>query len=300
MKSWFLFSVLFLASIGVHADPMLDFIMKDSGLVAGQIGALPVQSSAVSDSKKGQEFVQMQLSHPVLGGIKFLLRGPDGFRASGKKYKLLIVAAGIRSGQETVRLLSAREDWIVAGFEYPESIGTISSDPAKIARFIRFSSAHLALMNLYLSQQTWVQKETMGIVGISLGGLFLPSALRLSQALGVFIPQAIFGYTGAHIGPVIRHHLPKEVPDFLRGPIADAVVNLTAVYDPRNHLPHFRGRSLVIRASAEEVFPQESWSVLENLLPQPKSIVIIPGPHIHEGQLLMIQQTEQAILNWLQ
>jgi len=180
MKSWILFSVFLFSSsiLQASSDPLLDFLLKDSGLVGSQVGALPVQSTSMPDPKSGQEFVQMQVSHPVLGAIKFLLRGPQGFRSSGKQFKLLIVAAGIRSGQETVRLLSAREDWIVAGFEYPESIGSISADPSKIARFIRFSSGHLALMNLYLSQQSWVQKEKMGIVGISLGGLFLPSALR--------------------------------------------------------------------------------------------------------------------------
>lgn len=276
------------------ADKTLAILLRDAGLTAVTIPLSRVQ--ALSALEKGYQTFRYEWQHPVMGPISASIRGPQGFHRSKNKYRLLVTAAGFNTHGRAVELLGDFPETVIAAFDYPENEESLSKDPARVSRFVRFSAGQLAFVLLQLSREEWVN-ETVAL-GVSLGGIVLPSALRMAQFYQAPVSRSVFAYSGAQIGPVVRRFIPADWPDFLKEPLVLTAVNLTSFYDPMKHLPHLKGKFLVIRATREEVFPAESYLALESVLPEPKSIALVAGPHITESQKAMIQDTQRIILSW--
>lgn len=287
-------------------DPLLELraSLAITTLKAGSGLRLQPTVRVVSEklSTEGEfDYLETTLEQPQLGRIRLLLRGPNGFSSRNDHgLRALFLASGFFSGKEAVRLIGSDPNTVGIGFEYPVRLEDLSRDPGSALAFVQKTPLQIAAALQWIARAPWLKQDHLVAMGVSLGGIFLPVSLHLAQSLGTRVGGAIFGYTGAHLAPVAGKMLRGKVSsDVLEKSLA-LINNLTALHDPKLHLPFLDGRFLVIRASDDDVFPLESERLLEELLPQPKTILTIAGPHINVDKTDMIARTQTAIYQWLE
>lgn len=258
-----------------------------------------IRKVLIEDDGRSQ-YVHIQFHHRDLGLLQLQLKGRKGFLLkTDRSLKPLLMVTGFFTGKKSVKLLGAIPDnMVIAGFDYGYAIEDFLTHPAKIVEFGYKTPANVAAALAFLSQQPWANASELGYMGISLGGIFAPSSIRLSQEIGVPVSKTILGYTGGHVPAVLEHSLRDHLPAQVRRLFSHGMANLTFLLDPKVHLPHLKGRFLVLRASDEQVFPVQSSQILESLLPEPKKVVVIPGPHINENEKRMIELTRLEVLKW--
>jgi hypothetical protein len=250
-------------------------------------------------SDSDADYVSIRLEHPRAGQINLLLRGPTGFMsANHRSLRSLLLVSGFFTGKESVRLLEAIPRTVIVGYQYPYKADDFARDPALIAQFLRQTPGQIALALQWISGQPWAAPKGLITAGVSLGGLILPTALHMAQKMNVQIPRTVFVCTGAHLTPILESLLRPSLGNAKARQIAMGVANLTALHDPKLHLPYLKGSFLSIRTDRDQVIPESSTLLLEDLLPVVTSVVL-PGPHINPDQTEVIRQTRETILRWL-
>lgn len=280
------------------AEIIAQLMKQDLGLDRDPVGRV---SGIRSSIENGFEFVEVTLEHERLGATRLLLRGPAGFLLRrDRSLATLLLVSGFFTGKQSVRLLGTGGDEVVAGLEYPHGIEDFTRDPGSVLQMVRKTPGQIALALNWLVRQPWVRTGRLVPVGVSLGGLFLPSALALAQKSGSGPLPAVFVCTGAHLTPILESHLRGRAPEPLVRAFVHAMANLTSLHDPKVHLPFLEGSFLSLRTESDEVIPLESSLKLEELLPGPKKSVVLPGPHINEGRDEIIQGVQQEIRRWVE
>ena len=287
----------------IKAEIATRILMKDSGL--SKDGTLHLVSQNVM-TESGLDFVEQTLTQEKVGQVKILLRGPHGFMDDKKNsYRCLFMASGFFTGKDGVKLLSPIANTVLVGYEYPYQLQDAQKDPKVIYKFLRQTPLQIASALQWLTQsystfeQGWMDNDGLYVIGVSLGGLFLPSSLDIASRLNVPIQGTIFAYTGADLAPVVVKAIHDQVPSDVAKVAGQAVAGLTALHDPRIHLPFLQGKFLVIRATEDQVFPIESGMLLEQLLPQPKTVRLVPGGHINTDQPDTIKMVQKIVSDWI-
>jgi hypothetical protein len=293
------------------------------------LNLLPINSYALSDSEKAvsatdflfknlrlespvqitqEEFVtindemeakRISLHHPQAGLIQLLVQGPKGFASGEKKYPLKFVSAGFMTGEKAALLLPSRTE-IIVGFSYPATPEGIQNDPSLFLKTIRIVPGQMALAMTYLSQLSYVDNKKITVIGVSLGGLFLPVSLNLAERLGFHVTRGIvFAYTGADLAKLAGHHLKNKVPDSTLDLVQNLMDSLVTLHRPEMHTQILKGPFLVIEATEDEVFSRASMDALWNSLNGSKLKAKIQGPHINEDRIDMIKQTQGVVESWV-
>lgn len=299
-------SLLALASFAsADQDPYLE-LKSDLAITAIKQGSGLLRHSTVQIARSvltsdgDFDYVETTLQHPQAGPIRLLLRGPHGFSTrTDHAYRALFLASGFFSGKEAVRLIGSDPNTVGIGFEYPVRIDDLQRDPSLALTFVQKTPWQIAASLQWLREAGWLKANHLIAVGISLGGVVMPVSLHLAQSLGTQVDAAVFGFTGAHLAPVAAQQLKdKLAPDNLEQTLR-LLNNLTSLHDPKLHLPFLEGKFLVIRATDDDVFPRESSLALEELLPDPKTILTVPGTHINIDKPEMISATQDILYHWL-
>ncbi len=136
-------------------------------------------------------------------------------------------------------------------------------------------------------------------MGVSLGAVFMPSGLHVTQLIGIEIEKTIFVCTGVNLSANLKENLKEYIHPLLLGPIDAALVAPTLLMDPKQHIPELKGPSLVIQADHDTVIPQESQSELWSLLNGPKHSVVLPGPHVNSDQTELISLIQKTVVEEL-
>ena len=287
----------------VKAEVATRILMKDSGL--RKEGTLTLQNQTVT-TESGMDFIEQTLFQEKVGTVKILLRGPHGFMSDTKNaYRCLFMASGFFTGKEAVKILSPIDNTVLVGYEYAYQLQDAQKDPKVIYKFIRQTPLQIAAALQWLTQsysnfeQGWMDNDGLYVIGVSLGGLFLPSSLDIANRLSVPIQGTIFAYTGADLAPVIENSIKEQVPPQIAKAAGSLVAGITALHDPRIHLPFLQGKFLVIRATEDQVFPVDSGVLLEQLLPQPKTVKLVPGGHINTDQPETIKMVQKIVSDWI-
>lgn len=262
---------------------------------------LKLSVTGQSDSvQRNRVYRTMTLNHPAAGTIRLLISAPWGFEKAGTRFPVVFISAGFLTGANAIRLLpDDRKDLIIVGYDYPTTEEQIKNDPSILAKAIRIVPGQLALTLEWLKDQPWANPYSIHPVGVSLGTLFLPIALKLAEARG-FIPRTTsLLYGGAHIQPVLEQLLGNSVSPQIAKPMIDLILNVTAPYDPKMYLPTLRGPFLHISGAEDDVFPRSTSVMQFVLLPQPKETHEIPGPHIDPSRPEIVNQTAEIFLQFL-
>lgn len=247
------------------------------------------------------DHVSLYLIYPGMPALRVFLSGPKGFmQKQDHSLPSLFIMAGFFTGAYNTLLLGEVPGTVVVSFDYPYPMEAIVQDPAKLLQTFRLTPGAIALGLKWLSKQSWRNAEKSLVMGVSLGGLFLPASLQMAQALGVATPRTVFAFTGADMREMLGNLLKNYVPEPLLQALLVTVPTANVLSDPKIHLSTLPGRFLVISADQDQIIPRSSTELLFHLLPSPKAAAVLPGAHINYDQKLQIERTKETILKWLQ
>lgn len=303
-----LFDVLIVAMLGFVSYVTADTINKakaaattiqfELGIKANPF-ATPTIVNLIREDSTTQVY-QVKLDHAGAGRISLLMKGPKGFLyKQTRDLHALMIISGFFTGEKSVNLIGDFADKVIIGFEYPYNADDFQKDPGTILQFVRKTPAQIALAITWLTRQPWMQERGLSVMGVSLGGVFMPSGLHVTQLMGIEIEKTIFVCTGVNLPAILKENLKEYVHPLLLGPIVSALVAPTLLMDPKQHIPELKGPSLVIQADHDTVIPQESQVELWSLLNGPKENVLLPGPHVNPDQTELISLIQKNVIEAL-
>jgi hypothetical protein len=295
--------------LALFADPL--FARADQPYLAEVFAQGLIQDGELDSDRSGliasetitwegdSEMVSVTLSHPTSGIIRILIKGPRGFRKGSPGHlSTLLLVSGFATGSESVRLLGDIKNTVLIGFQYPFGLADFEREPKTIFEFFRRTPAQIALTLQWLSEQPWVDSQALTTVGVSLGGIFLPSSLYLAQKLGAGPSHVVFVCTGADLQQIVGANL-KNVVEARAGDIGRALTAATIPLNPTIYLPYLSGTFLSLRTDQDQTIPAASSIKLESLLQGPLTVQVLRGPHINVDQDQVIEQVKLSIQNWL-
>lgn len=259
---------------------------------------MPVRSHiSVVRLDSDYDVFKIVLEHKGVGLINLLAKGPKGFLTKTQSpMHGLMIASGFFTGEDSIHLIGNFPEKILIGYEYPYGLTDFQFDPGKILQFVRKTPGQIAVALNWLSRQPWMAPKGLSVMGVSLGGVFLPSSLHLSQTLGVELEKTIFVCTSVDINAILRTNL----GEYLQPAILDIMVTMlaapTKLMDPQLHLPYLKGPFLVIQTDKDTVIPEASKIAFLNRLSEPKIQVILPGPHVNSDQIELIQKIQRVVI----
>ncbi len=301
MKKIFVFSVAWLmafsvsAQSGLTSDSAADILLENLGLATA---SLPESvTTTVTKSTDGSEVVRVTLNHSGVGQIRLLLKGePNFFRQLDRSFRSAVLVSGFFTGEDSVHLLGQIPGVVLVGFEYPYGVEDFQKDPGSILQFVRLTPGQIALALRWISLQPWSDPRSLSIVAVSLGGVFVPAGLKLTQRLGVQVAKTIFICTGADLHSILELNLRPFLQPWLLGPVLSLMTAPMILADPKLHLPDLTGSFLVIQTTQDTVIPRTSQQVLYQLLRDPKKEILLEGPHINSDQTDLIRKIQNLLL----
>lgn len=280
-------------------------LMANLGLLQNPTNFEFVNIDKINSSEQNFDLYQVHLKHSHVGNIRFLMRGANGFMntsGNSKRRPTLTIVAGFFTGQDTLHLLDSNpsnSESVTMAFEYPFKIDDIQKDPAKFLHLLRLTPGQIALMLAWVQEQNWSDASQSAVMGVSLGGLFLPVSLHMAQQLGAAQRKTIFVCTGGDLREILRPNLDHQIGQFLSQTISETLYQLTSSLSPELHAPWIQSHFLFIRTAQDQVFSEQSSRLLFNNLNTPKHEVVLNGPHVMPDQKDLIRQIQNAIHLWL-
>lgn len=234
-----------------------------------------------------------------LGAAVVLISGPAGFLKASEKLPVVFVVAGFQTGMQSIAFIKNPGKRILVGFEYPHGPEVLMKQPDLILSSIYRTPPQMHLALSWLKNQAWVDHTRIDLISVSLGTLFLPVTMRLLELSDIKIRNTVFAFGGAEFASVFKSYLKGKVSQQWIDYITQTIQILTGPYSPELHLPFLKSRFLVIRALQDEVFPESSGMLLQDLLPQPKHVELFNTKHINVHEYEIIQRTLNTIDEFL-
>ncbi|MGQ0674702.1 MAG: hypothetical protein ACT4N4_01215 [Rhodospirillales bacterium] len=248
------------------------------------LGRLPVAGGPPSvvderlERAEGRLIRRVALDAGRLGRARLAISLPDPPPAN--RLPVLFIMGGLRTGEDAVRHVERPGMNALVAFGYPierrarRGLGLLLRAPELRAQI--FATPGLAAAALgWVRAQPWADPGRVTPVGVSLGALFMPAALRLDQASGAAAGPAVLAYGGAGLDLLAAHWLGVSRP---LGALA--ALGLRPV-DPAAHLPRIGGEFLVLGGEGDDALvPAEAARRFADLTPEPKTAKRLPGGHV--------------------
>jgi hypothetical protein len=256
------------------------------------VGALPREATGdlphleeVIERRGVRLLTRVTLEGSAVGNIHFFVSRPAP--SAAERIPLMVVVPGRRTGAEAISLLGDLGSNAVVWFEWPfppsvEWGGGLVRRIPDLHRDALSVPGQLDAVLRWASQQAWVDRERVSLLGYSLGALVVPAAQRLSQERGDAAGWIVLAYGGAPIGAVLEG-IPEIRDSRLRPAIRVAADLLLRPVEPSVHLPELRGRFLLLGGRDDPVIPPEAAERMRQLTPQPRTIILFEGEHIGVG-----------------
>lgn len=279
---------------------LLDMLRGQFGLQKDSTSPAVVESNVTTPEHSERQRLSVTLEDGKLGRFRLLIDGPSGFATGSKKYPILFVSAGFFSGTAPIKLFKDTGDFILAAFEYSPDPEKLIRTPDALARTVAQVPGRLYLSVKWLTQQGWYDTGHLHILGVSLGSLYLPVAVRLLQTDGFEIASYNTAFGGGDVRGPLTSVLRESLGERETRLVADLITNVTAPFDPSIYLPNILGMKLVIHGSEDQTFRADSRERLDRALKGPKMTCVIQGGHIDVDKPTEIGLTMAILRPWLQ
>ena len=238
---------------------------------------------------EGRTLLHVGLGGPAVGRVRFVVSLPDPMPHG--RVPLVVVLGGLGGGSNAIRELTRVAGdpgpGAFVGYDWPlptrePGLAEIVLRLAEFRRGVLSVPGQVDAILAWASGQPWADPERVSLLGFSLGAFVVPASQRLAQQRGATVGWTVLGYGGAPIGDVIAGH-PKAGPSWLRPGLGAAADLLLRPVEPSIHLPHLRGRFLVLGSAGDRLVAPGAARRLEELTPQPRTIVHLEGDHMGVG-----------------
>lgn len=295
--------LLFVGALNAHAgfDPRFEPFLLDAFSQGMHLRdeSLPRLESVRSVVDGNRESLWVTLNDADGDAFRIRIVGPKGFRDDHKARPFLFISAGFFSGTEPVELMKENGDVLVAAFEYTPDTDAIFRVPERLARLIKSIPARQYFAVSWLQSQAWVRHDQFHILGVSLGGLFLPVTLRLLETNHVPFASFIDAFSGAEVRAPFNNILAEHVGIKGVEGLTDVIATITTPYDPSVYLPAIHGPKLVIHGSNDEVFTPDISGRLDATVTGPKMTCVVKGRHIDMDRAREVELTAGVLKAWV-
>ncbi|HEX9400471.1 MAG TPA: hypothetical protein VF912_10200 [Anaeromyxobacter sp.] len=238
---------------------------------------------------QGRTLLHVALEGEAVGRVRFVVSLPDPMPPG--RLPLVVILGGLRGGSDSIREIAnvsgdpgpnafVGYDWPLPSRE--PGTGEIVRRLPEFRRKVLTVPGQVDAILAWASRQAWADPDRVSLLGFSLGAFVVPAAQRLAQDRGASVRWTILGYAGAPIGAVIAGH-PKAGPPWIRPALGTAADLLLRPVEPSHHLPHLRGRFLVLRAANDRLIVRAAAERFAELTPEPRTVVRIEGDHMGLG-----------------
>lgn len=263
--------------------------------------AMELAKGAVEKGGVSRAYRDMRLDAHDRPPVLFTVAVPEGI--SGPVPVLLIVG-GLRSGRENLERLPDLGPNALISFEYPyrDIIRDRSRDGfdrlIHVYKSSRATTEQLVAILRWARAQDFADKNRIGLLGYSLGAMVAPATHVKAQANEVPHGVMILAFGGADLSAIVPRVLRMKTP-LLEGAASWIGASLLHVLEPTHFLPLIRSEVLIINAEEDELIPSSSQRLLEQLTPDPKWIVNMPGEHIDPRDPATLMAVVEVTKRWL-
>ena len=241
------------------------------------------------------------LSTQFLGNIEAFISEPKVIPKKG--LPVVVIMGGLEVDADIFRLILDPGDNIYVVFKYPYTPkywyeGTpIIEIPVIRKAMLSVPSQALAL-HQWVSEQPWTQKERVSFAGYSFGAMFIPAIYHLDENRNKVLNPGVIAYAGADISDLLYTNMEKIATpwrSFL------AWLGETAIYsiEPEHHLSYMNNEFLLINGTRDHQISRYSWEKLHQLVPQPKTVVILDEGHMHPRKPELTKKLVKITRVWL-
>lgn len=271
------------------------------------LASLPRAAAAIplerhNEARAGRLFQHVTLSDERLGRIDFTISLPDPLPRT--RLPLVVVLGGLGTGEANIRFIDAAGDNAIIGYDwplptaFPKGIQAVTQIPSLRRRALAVPGQVSAMLR-WLWAQPWSDPGRISMLGFSLGAIPLAAVERVAQQEGVDIRWTVLAYGGVGLDALVEGDQ-RIKPAWIRPLLGEGVALLLRPLEPAAHLPHLTGHFLILGASHDTIVDRRASARLEDLTPEPKTIIRIAGDHIGTGdRQTLLAEAMAATRRWL-
>jgi hypothetical protein len=256
-------------------------------------------SIAPTEQEAGRKIQHVTLADPRLGEIGFAVSLP-ATQAEGK-LPVVFVLGALGSGQHSVGLIPSPGAAAIVGYDWPQLPRRFGLPEILSMRAHALAiPSRMAAISRWTLAQPWADPQRVTLIGFSLGAIAAPAAEQLMQAQGTDIRWTVLADGGAPISAIVAGDQQIK-PHWLRSAAAFTAESLFRSVDPALHVSHLTGHFLLISSADDTTIPRAASERLEELAPQPKQMIQLPGGHVGTSgaKLELLDAAIVATRRWL-
>lgn len=258
--------------------------------------------TVVTASGETRRFVDMMLQTESGETIVCTLSLPLDLVPGSEKLPVVLILGGLSSGRASLKYVHVHGRNVLVGYQYPYTQGTWyeNAGPAEIPRIrraVHAVPAQCAALVGWIKQRPWADAGRVQLLGYSFGALFTPAVLRVMQADSVTVSTATIAFGGAGLDAIGAQNIGG--PRSARKLVAWLAASALRPIEPELHLPHLRGEFLLISGTRDAMIPVACAQRLQELTPDPKTIVNLDAEHLDPRRPEQMQVVVQINREWL-
>ena len=227
---------------------------------------------------------------------------PSNFVPGSEKLPVVLILGGLSSGRMSLKYVHAHGRNALVGYQYPytQKVWYENAGPREIPRIrraVHAVPAQCAALVEWIQQQPWADAGRVQLLGYSFGALFTPAALRVMQADSLAIATATIAFGGAGLEAIGAQNI--DGPPGVRQLAVWLAGSALRPIEPELHLPHLRGEFLLISGNRDAMIPLRCAQRLQELTPDPKTIVNLDVEHLDPRRPELMQLVVQINREWL-
>jgi hypothetical protein len=245
----------------------------------------PIATGFAEQPRNGRTLQHLVLDAPAVGRIGLAISLPDPLPK--RRLPIVMVLGGLATGERNIRHIPGGGDNAIVGYDWPiptaqpQGWDLVGEAPDLYDRALRVPGQIAAALD-WLAGQGWADPDRISLLGFSLGALAAPAAQRLAELRGRAVGWTALAYGGSPIGALLAAN-PYMKPRWT-APIFSRVADLVLrPVEPGEHLPHLRGRFLVVGGRDDAFVPEAAARRMRDLTPEPKTIILLDGGHMGAG-----------------
>jgi hypothetical protein len=263
----------------------------------------PIATGFAAEPRNGRMLQHVVLDAPNVGRIGLAISLPDPL--PNRRLPILMVLGGLATGERNIRNIPGGGDNAIVGYDWPiptalpQGWDFVRKAPDFYDRALRVPGQVAAALD-WLAGQGWADPDRTSLLGFSLGALAVPAAQRLAELRGRTIGWTVLAYGGSPIAVLLAAN-PYMKPRWA-APIVSRVADLMfRPVEPGEHLPHLRGRFLLVGGRDDAFVPEAAAQQLRDLAPKPKTIVLLEGGHMGVGanRQALLAEVIAVTTSWL-
>jgi dipeptidyl aminopeptidase/acylaminoacyl peptidase len=215
----------------------------------------------------------------------------------------VIILGGLEVGQYTLRYIPDPGQNIILIYQYPYHpeywyAGTAIEELPVIRKSVLSVPAQVISLNNWIAAQNWADDRRITITGYSFGALFMPAIYRLATHHQIPLRYGVIAYGGVNICQLLDTNMTNYSEPF-RSLFSWLAATAIRGIEPAAHAPYLEAEFLLINGTKDHQIPEESWHELHQLIPDPKTIVILDEGHMHPRKTDLTQRLVKISHQWL-